>query len=166
MRNLFIRNSFLCTKCLSNCLPLVAIPLHEKYPRYHDQSHINSVDNEMRNEAVDVARGVAVLEDLGCSHVGRSPADEGHADGCALLCLTRDVTRHERDYHVALCEEELSAVECDEEPTRVQRRGLDGDNNHGTDDWRYAPELSRSAIYRRRRVERHSHWLDKNLQAW
>lgn len=69
----------------------------------------------MRCEAVLIAGGIAILEDLRCCHVTGGPSHKGHGQGGRFLGLASDVAGNEGKDEVSFREVELGAVEGDQE---------------------------------------------------
>jgi hypothetical protein len=67
--------------------------------------------------------------------------DERHGETGGLFGLAGDVARDERDDHIALREEELGAVEGDEQACGVGGCGFDADDDSGADYRWDRPEL-------------------------
>lgn len=78
----------------------------------------------MRCEAILIAGGIAILEDLGRCHVTSGPGHKGHSQGGRFLGLASDVAGDEGKDEISFCEVELGAVEGDQEtdPCFVGRR--------------------------------------------
>jgi hypothetical protein len=74
--------------------------------------------------------------DLRSGGIAGGPGDEGHCQDCRLLGLSRYVSRDEGEEEVALGENELRAVECDEQTSAGLRCGRDGEDNGCSDNGR------------------------------
>lgn len=90
----------------------------------------------MRDEAIFVTGSIALLEDLGRSHIPGGPGHKGHSQGGRFLGLASDVAGDQRKYEIPLCQVELGAVEGDEEADAGLRGGRNGVDNRGSDDGR------------------------------
>ena len=120
---------------------LATIPCHQDKTRQCDQPNVYSVDNNMHHKTRKVSWRVFGLEDLGRNEVANRPAHEHHCHHHALLGLASNVSGDQRDDHVTLSAEELSAVKCDEHAARVPVVGLDDEDDDRTGDSWYGPEL-------------------------
>ena len=116
--------------------PLGGVAAHQQDAQRREDAVEDDVEAKVRREALPVPRRVARLEDLRRRHVAHGPADERQRQRRRLLGLPRDVARDEREDEVALRQEELRAVEGDEQPdARVVRR-RDRVDDGGADDGR------------------------------
>lgn len=73
------------------------------------------------------------MADLRRGGVGGGPGDEGHCQDCRLLGLTGHVSRDEREEEIALGEDKLRAVECNEQTCAGLRCGRDGEDDGRSD---------------------------------
>lgn len=121
-----------CSGGGSRALGLVAADNQE--PHQNEEKVEDDVEAEVGRKALAVARRVAVLEDLGRRHVARGPADEGHGQGGGFLGLAGDVAGDEGEDEVALGDEELSAVEGDQEADAIGPRRRDAVDYRCADD--------------------------------
>lgn len=125
-----------------------------------EQDVEDDVEAEVGGEAVAVARPVGGLEDLGRGHVAGGPADEAHGQGgglfglcaCTLSAMdyeseesgartSGDVAGDQGEDQVTLREEELGAVEGDEEADAVALGGLEVVDDGSSDDSGERPDL-------------------------
>lgn len=120
---------------------LAAISGHQYKTRQYHQSGVHPVDDDVYQETREVSWRIFCLKDLRRNEVADRPAYEHHCHHHALLGLAGNVAGDQRDDHIALSAEELSAVECDEHAARISRIGLDDEDDDRADNRRYSPEL-------------------------
>jgi hypothetical protein len=111
---------------------LATIPCHQDKTRQYDQPDVHSVHDDVHQETGKVSWRVFRLEDLRRDEVANRPAHEHHCHYRTLLGLASNVAGDQRDDHIALSAEELSAVECDEHAARVPGVGLDDEDDDRT----------------------------------
>lgn len=73
---------------------------------------------------------------LWCSRVSGSPGNERDGQGCGLLGLTGRIAGNKREQQVPLCQDELGAVECDQQANASRRSWFIMIDDCRTDDGR------------------------------
>lgn len=122
-------------------LVLAAVPGHENDASEDDQKDVNTVDDNMNQEAWKISWRVLFLEDLRCNQIANCPSNENHGHDNTLLGLAGNVAGDERDDHVALSKEELSAIKGNEHATGVGQGWLDDKNDNSSDYGGDGPQL-------------------------
>ena len=117
------------------------IPSHQNHPCQDNQRNKHSINDYMRQKAVQVSRSVRILEDLRRNEISHGPTNKKECHGETFLSLTGCVAGDQGDDHVALGEEELCAVEGDEHAGGVGFCGCYDEDDDGSDDGWDGPEL-------------------------
>lgn len=105
---------------LSKLAVLLVVAVHQVPPQEQDNRNQNTVASEMDGQSLDVARRIAVEEDLGSGGVSGAPREEVHGDADGFLGLTADVAGQQG--HA----ETLRGPEGEDDPIGDQKPGAGG----------------------------------------
>lgn len=117
------------------------IPSHQDHPCQDNQRNKHSINDNMRQKAVQVSWSVRTLEDLRSDEISHRPTNKKECHSETFLSLTGCVAGDQGDDHVALGEEELRAVKGDEHSAGVGCSGCYDEDDDCSDDGWDGPEL-------------------------